>query len=215
MKQDTQKLPADSQFGKDDVEVISRQTGYQGFFSIQKLELRHKLFEGAWSEPIRRELFVRGGATCMLPYDPVRDQVVLCEQFRIGALYEGSSPWLMELVAGINEEGETPESVACREAQEEAGLEVKALRKIRHYLPSPGGSSESIDLFCGLVNAEGVEGLYGLPHEGEDIRVHVVSREQAYAWVESGRIKDAAGIIALQWLQLNREQLLAEWREFL
>lgn len=178
---------------------------------MQQYRLRHRLFAGGWSGSIKRELLVRGSATCVLPYDPVADQVVLCEQFRIGALLHERSPWLLELVAGINEPGETAESVALREAEEEAGLELLELEKICDYLTSPGGSSESVELWCGRINIPETTGVFGLAEEGEDIHTRIMSRQQAYDAIASGRIYNAATIMALQWLQLNHQRLLEKW----
>ena len=200
------KLPEDSALGvysKDDVEILSTETLYQGFFSMVKYCFRHKLFAGGWSEPLERELFERGHAAALLPYDPVEDKVVLVEQFRVGAMAADCSPWQLEIVAGIIEPNETAENVVSREVVEEAGVTVTQLEKITRYLSSSGGCSEMLDVFVGRVDSSKAQGIHGLAHEGEDIRVHVVSRQEAYQWIESGKIENAASIIALQWLQLN------------
>ncbi|HDZ38789.1 MAG TPA: NUDIX domain-containing protein, partial [Marinobacter sp.] len=144
-----------------------------------------------------------------LPYDPERDEIVLLEQFRLGALGRVQSPWLLELVAGMNEVGETNEDVAQREGQEEAGLTFSTLEKICGYLVSPGGTTEMIHLYYGRVSTEFAGGLYGLEHEHEDIRAHVVSADEAIDMISDGRINNAAAIIAIQWLQLNRPRLRA------
>lgn len=169
------------------------------------------MFDGGWSNPLTRELFIRDDAVCLLPYDPVRDQVLLIEQFRIGALQDARSPWLLELVAGIVEPGETVEQVAQREAQEEAGLAVQRLEPICCYHVSPGGSQEQIHLLCGQIDSYNQGGIFGLADEGEDIRALVVSREAAFAAVTEGRINNAATLIALQWLQLNHQRLKQTW----
>ncbi|MEJ2765755.1 ADP-ribose diphosphatase [Photobacterium sp. MCCC 1A19761] len=197
-------------FSKADVEVLSTETAYQGFFRMVKYRLRHKLFAGGWSAPLERELFERGQAAALLPYDPVADTVVLLEQFRVGALAADCAPWQLEIVAGIIEPGENAEAVVSREAVEEAGVTVSGLKKITRYLSSSGGCSETLDIFVGRVDSSKAAGIHGLAHEGEDIRVRVVSRQQAYQWVESGKIENAASIIALQWLQLNYLDLQAK-----
>ena len=204
-------LSASAYYGVEDVEVLAVETGYKGFFRINRYTLRHKLFAGGWSATLTRELFERGHAAAMLPYDPKTDQVVLLEQFRVGALGSARSPWLLEMVAGIIEPGEASAEVIRREAQEEAGLDVARSQFALSYLVSPGGTTERIDVFVGEVDSSLASGLHGLAEEGEDIRVHVVSREQAYAWVESGRIDNAATVIALQWLQLHLEELRQAW----
>lgn len=200
-----------ARFSRDDVEILQRENGYDGFFKLQKLTLKHRLFEGGWSKAIQRELFIRDPAVCALLYDPSRDAVALIEQFRIGALLDATSPWLVELVAGIVEPGESEEDVAVRESLEEADAEALALQPICHYHVSPGGSQEEISILCAKVDSSDLGGYHGLEEEGEDIRVTVVSRQQAYTAVESGRICNAPTIIALQWLQLNWQKLQAQW----
>ncbi len=199
-------------FNHNDFQVVAREQCFKGFYSIQKYHVKHRLFAGGWSNVLQRELFVRHNATCVLLFDPVRNKVVLVEQFRIGAIREAKTPWLLELVAGLNDEGESPEDVARREAVEEAGCELKALMHISSYLPSPGGSSEKVDLYCALVNSEGVGGLHGLEDEGEDIRVHVIDLSEAYGMVETGRINNAAAVIALLWLRLNEANVREAWK---
>ena len=200
-----------SEFTHNDVEILSNTNTYDGFFKMQTLTLKHRLFEGGWSQPIRRELFVRGKAAGVLLYDRDKDSVALIEQFRIGSLLaeqpasdQHNSPWLFELVAGIVEPGEAAEDVAIREVKEESGAEIHSLIPICDYLVSPGGTNESLALFCATVDSDNIAGIHGLEEEGEDIRVHVVSREDAMSAILDGRINNAATIIALQWLELNK-----------
>jgi ADP-ribose pyrophosphatase len=199
-------------FSKNDVEIIARETLYRGFFSLDLYRFRHRLFNGGMSGEVTREIFERGHAAVLLPFDPVRDEVVLVEQIRIAAYDTSESPWLLEMVAGMIEEGETVEDVARREALEEAGLEVGRTKPILSYLASPGGTSERLSILAGEVDASMAKGIHGLAEEHEDIRVHVVSREQAYQWVEEGKIDNAASVIALQWLQLHYHSLRNEWK---
>ncbi|CAH3884697.1 ADP-ribose diphosphatase [Enterobacter asburiae] len=209
--QKPEKLPVT--FAKNDVEIIARETLYSGFFSMDLYRFRHRLFNGEMSGEIRREIFERGHAAVLLPFDPVRDEVVLVEQIRIAAYDVSKSPWLLEMVAGMIEEGETVEDVARREALEEAGLVVGRTKPVLSYLASPGGTSERLSIMVGEVDATTAEGIHGLADENEDIRVHVVSREQAYQWVEEGKIDNAASVIALQWLQLHYQTLRNEWKK--
>ena len=209
--QKPEKLPVT--FAKNDVEIIARETLYSGFFSMDLYRFRHRLFNGEMSGEIRREIFERGHAAVLLPFDPVRDEVVLVEQIRIAAYDVSESPWLLEMVAGMIEECETVEDVARREALEEAGLVVGRTKPVLSYLASPGGTSERLSIMVGEVDATTAEGIHGLADENEDIRVHVVSREQAYQWVEEGKIDNAASVIALQWLQLHYQTLRNEWKK--
>lgn len=194
------------------LEILETFEAFRGYFRIIKYRLRHRLFAGGWSREITREVFERGHAAALLPYDPVLDTVVLIEQFRIGAYVAGRDPWLIEIVAGIIEEGESPEDVVRRETREEAGCEVSDLEHISTYLPSAGGTSETVSLFCGRVSTAGTGGIHGCDDEDEDIRVIAMPFEKALAMVESGEIANSAALISLQWLALNRERLREEWR---
>ncbi len=196
---------------RDDVEILETQTVWKGFFRMDRVRLRHRLFAGGWGQPITREVFERGHAAALLPYDPVRDEVVLIEQFRAAAMTAGAEPWLVEIVAGIIEEGETAEDVARRETVEEAGCEVTDIVPIMDVFTTPGGSSERIAIFVGRVNTQGVGGIHGLADEGEDIRVFTESLDAALARVASGGIVNVIAIAALQWLALNREEIQARW----
>ena len=195
----------------DDVEVVEREACFRGFYQLDRLHLRHRLFAGGMGKLINRELFVRHDAVCVLPYDPQRDCVVLIEQFRIGALDKSANPWLIELVAGLIDKDEQPEEVARREAVEEAGLELAELWPLTQYYPSPGGSDERVHLYVGRCDSRAAGGVHGLEEEGEDIRVLVWSLDEALAALDDGRIDNAASIIALQWLALNRDKVRERW----
>ncbi|MBL4828789.1 MAG: ADP-ribose diphosphatase [Aliivibrio sp.] len=193
-------------FNKQDVEVMSKTSLFNGFFSMVKYTFRHRLFAGGWSDTIEREMFERGHAAALLPYDPILDKVVLIEQIRVGAL-EDRSPWQFEIIAGMIDKGESAEEVVRRESMEEAGLTVISTEKITCYFPSSGACSERLDLFVGLIDSRQAGGIHGLEEEGEDIKVHIVDRELAYSMVNSGKIENSASIIALQWLELNNSRL--------
>ncbi len=193
-------------------DILEKSTGYAGFFRLMRYRLRHRLFNGGWSPVLTRELFERGHAAAVLPYDPVADRVILIEQFRIGALEAPGGPWLLEIVAGMIDEGETPEEVIRREAVEETGCPVQEVVPICEYLVSPGGTSERISLFCGKVDATHAGGIHGVAEESEDIRVVVMSADDAVVRMQDGTIISAAPIIALQWFQHHREQLRTRWR---
>lgn len=197
-------------FTSQDVKVISKETLFEGFFKMVKYRFQHKLFAGGWSEVVEREMFERGHAAAMLPYDPNTDQVVIIEQIRVGAL-EHQHPWQLEIVAGMIDSDESAEAVIRREAVEEAGIQVGRVAPVTSYYPSAGGCSEKLDVFVGEVDASKAHGIHGLDYENEDIRVHVLSREQAYQWVKDGKFENGASIIALQWLQLNHQELKSQW----
>ncbi len=194
-------------------EVSEETLVYEGFFKMSRLHLRHTLFSGGWSKDLIRELFHRGSCVAVLLYDPVMDAVVLIEQFRVGALNFKAVPWLLEIVAGAVEQGESHQQVAHREALEEAGCQITHLLKISEFFTTPGAFGEKITLFCGIVDASRAGGVHGLEEEDEDIRVEVVSYDQAWGMLENGSIDSAIPIIALQWLAMNRERLQAEFND--
>ncbi|EGR2916838.1 ADP-ribose diphosphatase [Vibrio parahaemolyticus] len=198
------------EFTSQDVEIISKESVFEGFFKMVKYRFKHKLFAGGWSDVVEREMFERGHAAAMLPYDPKTDQVVIIEQIRIGAL-EHEHPWQLEIVAGMIDRDESAEEVIRREAEEEAGITVGRVASVTSYYPSSGGCSEKLDVFVGEVDASKAHGIHGLDYEDEDIRVYVLSREQAYQWVKDGIFENGASIIALQWLQLNHQELRSQW----
>lgn len=198
---------------KGDVEIISHEVAFKGYFSIEKLVLKHRLHEGGWSGAMTREVFERGQVAAVLPYDPERKKVVLAEQFRVGALNDEKSPWMIEIVAGVLEPGETPEQLVHREAKEEANIQLGQLIPICHYWVSPGGCTERVKLFCGKVDSSKANGIHGLGHENEDIRVLVYDQEEAFEMVRNGTINNALGIIALQWLELNWKKIRRGLRE--
>lgn len=197
-------------YGK--VEVVKCSPCFEGFFRIDKYRLRHSLFQGGMSNEMSRELFERGEAVAVLPYDPKLDRVVLIEQFRIGAIRDEKGAWLTEIVAGMVGEDEDVEDVARRESVEEAGCDIGELLPICTYYPSPGACSETIALFCGRVDATNVAGIHGLDHENEDIKVFTAGFDEALEWIESGRINSAAPIMALQWLQINKAVVVEKWK---
>lgn len=204
---------------RDDVEVLDREVAYQGYFRVDRYRLRHRLFAGGWSTPMQRELFERGHAVAVLPYDPRLDRLVLLEQFRIGALAaadtpwlpEGASSWLLEIVAGIIDDGEVPTEVARREAVEEIGCAVTDLEPVACVLLSPGVLSETIRIYCGRVDASGAGGIHGLMAEHEDIRVFTATPDEAFRWLDDGRIINATAVIALQWFRLHYGSLRERW----
>ena len=190
-------------------EILKKEIIYKGFFRLSRLTIEHNLYQGGKAKVVR-ELLERGHAVAVLLYDAHQDRVVLVEQFRVGVL-EDENSWLLEVVAGMIEEGEEPEEVAFRESMEEAGCKIKELIKIGQYYSSPGGSSEKITLYCGQVNSQSLAEYGGVSGEGEDIRVVCLSAEEAFFRLENGAINSATPMIALHWLLLNQERLQARW----
>ncbi len=192
-------------------EVLRQKTVYRGFFRLEQYTLKHTLYKGGWSQPLTRELFRRNNCVAVLLYDPDRDEVVLIEQFRMGAVLQPHNAWLLEIVAGAIEDGETADQVAYREALEEAGCQIIDLVEIMQFYTTPGGSSERITLFCGRVDSNGIGGVHGLDEEDEDIHVTAVKSEQVFQMLEEGKIESGIPIIAIQWLYIHRDRLRKQW----
>ncbi|MBU2021288.1 MAG: NUDIX domain-containing protein [Gammaproteobacteria bacterium] len=198
-------------YSKKDVEVLADECLYKGFFEMRKLTLKHKKFNGEWSQPMTREMMVRNDAVCVLLFDPVADKVLLIEQFRPTVL-RSESPWLLELVAGMVEEGESDEDVARRESFEEAGVTVKRLEYMFKFVPSPGGLVEYLRMYAGEFDSSLVDTtkVHGLDEENEDIKLHLVSSEDAIALLKND-VENASTIMGLQWFALNKNDLLKRW----
>ena len=196
---------------EDDVEILEKTTAFQGYFRIDRYRFKIRQFGGGWSPDFTREIFERGHAVALVLYDPVRDEVGLIEQFRPGALAAGWHPWLIELPAGIIDKDQTPDQVAIREAKEETGLDIADPILARRYLVTPGGSSETMQIFCARIDSTRLSGVHGLEEEGEDIRVFPLPAEEAFQWIESGRISNGMTIIGLDWLAKNRDSLRRRW----
>ena len=199
-------------FTKDDVEILGIKTVFQGYFRVDQWQVRHRTFAGGWTGTIIREVFERGHAVAVLPYDPVQDRVVLIEQYRAGAQAAGKEPWLVEIVAGMIEAGEDPLDVCHRETAEECGGQVTDLIPALDLLVTPGGSSESIKVFCGRVDCSTISGLHGLEEEGEDIRVFTLPLDEAITWVKTGRINNSTAVAGLLWLALEKDRVRDQWR---
>lgn len=187
------------------------ETMYDGFFKLKRYTYQTELFEGGWSEPFQREMFERGHAVAVLLVDLKKEVVVMVEQFRPGAVATQQKAWLLEPVAGIIEPGESPVDVARREAEEEAGCVIKRIHKVYDYLVSPGGTTETIELYMGEVDSQDLPEIAGLDHEHEDIRIHKIPLKTAFQMLEKGSINNGMSIIAVQWLKLNWSKLVEIW----
>ena len=196
-----------------DVKIAKREILHQGFCHLERYTMQHRRFDGAWMPLYERELILKPRVAAALPYDSRTDQVVLIEQFRVGALEYNESAWLMEVVAGImdKEHENSLEDLIYREMLEETCLQIEKLLPIYDYLVTPGCSTEKVKLFCAKVDATKASEYCGLAEEHEDIRVHVFSSQEAFALVRSGKINNSAAIIALQWLELNKQEVLAKF----
>lgn len=192
--------------------LLQRETLFQGYFRVDRYHLQTERFDGSLSAPYTREVFDRCRHVAgVLLYDPIEDMIVLVEQFRAGTLAAGEDPWMIEVVLGMVEVGETVEQAARREAHEEAGCEILEMQKIFSFFDSPGGTTEHITLFAARIHAPKNGSLHGLAHENEDIRVHVIPATDAIRMLFNNRFRDSQTIIAMQWFAMHRTELRSRW----
>lgn len=196
-------------FTTDDVQITSQSRGYDQFFAVDDLKLRHRRFDGEMSQEIERAVFLMVDSVTVLPYDPVSDRVLLIEQFRSGPLVRGEkSPWSVEPIAGRIDAGETPEEAARRESMEEAGLSDLKLEKIAQYYPSPGAISEYLISYIGITNLANVTaGTAGVAEEGEDILRRIISFDDLMNMVTEGVAGNGPLVLSAYWLATNRDRL--------
>ena len=192
-----------------DVSVETRHYPYANFFSVEEYDLTYRRFDGTMSRVVNRATFISGDAVTVLPYDPVRDRVLLVEQFRAGPFARGdANPWQLEAIAGRIDPGETPEEAARREAVEEAGLVLGALLPVAGYYPTPGAKTEFLYSYIALCDLhDDCAGVFGVEGEAEDIRGHLVSFDSLMALVASGEASNAPLILTALWLQRERGRL--------
>lgn len=190
-------------------ELKDRHGGFHGFFRMRPISASYNRFDGSRAGPVEREVFHGFDAALVLPYDPVRDQVHLVEQFRYGPAMRGDPcPRVFEPIAGMVDAGEDPIETARREAIEEAGLVLTDLRPVGGVYASPGYSTDFFHCFlaiCDLDRASGRVG--GHPNEDEDILSHVLSFETAMSLLDSGEINVGPLVMMLLWLSRERETL--------
>ncbi|MAT92359.1 MAG: ADP-ribose diphosphatase [Halioglobus sp.] len=198
-------------FGAGDVRVLEDREVWSGHYAMRRLRLQYRSFSGGWNDPVTREVFERGDAVGVLPWHPASDTLVMVEQFRAGALRGDASPWMLELVAGVVEAGESDAQVAGREAMEEAACELAELVPIATVFPSAGACSEQVRLYCARVADLPPGGVHGVAEEGEDILVHAVPRREALELLARDEVPNGHTLIALQWLQLHGDALLRRW----
>jgi ADP-ribose pyrophosphatase len=196
-----------------DVLIDGERRVWDGRFPLEEIRFRHRRFDGALSGERVWELWRRGRAAALLPYDPDTDALVLIEQFRLPALAAGIDPVLVELPAGLCDAGETPEQTVRRETEEETGLVPDLVEPISTFLLTPGGSDEYTSLFAGRVVAPppGTVLAGGLAAEHEDIRARVWPAEEAIAAVFANRFANSVTVIALLWFAARRDWLRARW----
>lgn len=191
------------------LDIKRQHRAYAGFFALDEITLRHERFDGSMSEVLQRSYFVGCDAALVLPYDPVRDRVLMIEQMRVGPFGRGDPEiWHLEPIAGRIDPGETPEQTAHREAFEEAGVQLDRLETVARCYASPGNATDFFHIFVGLTALpDGVEGIHGLPAEAEDIRSRVISFEHFLEMAEDQRTANTPLALLAYWLAHHRTRL--------
>lgn len=207
----SQRPRSPSGMGDGNVRITQHRQAYADFFALDEYHLSFDRFDGTPSEPVKRAVFLGGDAAIVLPYDPVRDRVLLVEQFRMGPLGRGDPDlWQLEPIAGRLDAGETPEETVRREAVEEAGLTLGRIEAVAECYPSPGASSEFFYIYVGLADLpDTLSGIGGLSSEAEDIRSHLIDFDVLMKMTETFEIKNAPLALAALWLARHRELLRA------
>ncbi|MGU3311575.1 NUDIX domain-containing protein [Acinetobacter sp. M5A5_2a] len=185
----------------EDVEITSREYVFRGFIQVEKVSLRHRLFnQSEYTPVIQRELIHRPEAAGVLLYSDQKQQFALIEQFRVGALDDPHSPWQLEIIAGVLDGDETPESCIRRESLEESGCAVQDLQHLFSFYPSAGACSELFHLYVSETDLPAEGGVFGVDNEGENIQLHLFNYSEIQTLLDSGRLRNAPVIMALQWL---------------
>ena len=188
---------------KPKYKIINKKNLYSGFFSLNKYEFIHKKHDGEWTNSIEREIFSGAHVSTLLPYDPIKKEIILIQQFRAGVLSRYDDDYLFEIVAGIIDDGENPEETAIRECFEETGCEVKKIHSIQSYFPAPGSSESYYHLFIGEIQAFDGERIRGLEKENEDILVKSFKIDEVRQMLKEKKITNGLTLIALQWFFLE------------
>ena len=183
--------------------IINKKNLYSGFFSLNKYEFIHKKHNGEWTSNVEREVFSGAHVSSLLPYDPIKKEIILIQQFRAGALSRYDENYLLEIVAGIVDEGENPEQTAIRECFEETGCEVKKIHPIQSYFPAPGSSESYYHLYLGEIQTFDGERIKGLEKENEDILVKSFKIDEVRQMLKEKKIMNGLTLVALQWFFLE------------
>jgi len=183
--------------------VTNKKNLYDGFFKMNEVSLKYKKYDGSWSNEIKRELFGGAQVSAVLPYDPIKKEIVLIQQFRPGTISRNTNNYLKEIVAGIIDPSESPEIAAKRECLEETGYKIKKLTSIQGYYPAPGSSESFYHLFLGEVDSKNEKKIMGLDTENEDILVESYNISQVKKMMQNGELINGLSLIAIQWFFLN------------
>lgn len=189
-------------YNSDEVKIQSREYLFRGFIQVEKVSLQHRLFNQTEYTPIlQRELIHRPEAAGVLIYDDAQQKFALIEQFRVGAMDDSNSAWQLEIIAGVLDGDESPESCIRRESLEESGCEIDELEHLFSFYPSAGACSELFHLYSAQAHLPEQGGVFGMPNEGENIQLHLIDYSEVTHLLTNGRLRNAPVIMGLQWLQ--------------
>lgn len=198
-------ITLEASYNNNDVQICAREHLFRGFVQVEKVSLKHRLFgTTAYTPIIQRELVHRREAAGVLIYDDAKQKIGLIEQYRVGAIDDVVSPWQLEIIAGLLDGDESPESCIRREAVEESGCEIENLQHLFSFYPSAGGCSELFHLYAASVKLPNEGGIFGMPDEGENIQLHLIDYADIPPLLTNGRLKNAPVIMALQWLLMRQ-----------
>ena len=188
---------------KSKFKIISKKNIHNGFFKMNEVTLKYKKYDGSWTDNIKRELFGGAQVAAVLPFDPIKKEIVLIQQFRIGTIFQTNDNYLNEIVAGNIDNEETPEKAAKRECFEETGCEIKKLLPIQSFFPAPGSSESFYHLFLGEIETFKGTKIMGMENENEDILVKSYKLDEVMKMIKEGKIINGLTLVALQWFFLN------------
>ena len=202
------KILQHATYNKKDFEITQREYLYRGFIQVEKISLRHQLFNQAeYTSSIQRELIRRKEAAGVLIYNDQQQRFALIEQFRVGAIDDPVSPWQLEIIAGVLDGDESPESCIRRESLEESGCKIEELEHLYSFYPSAGACDEIFHLYVAQAELPEQGGIFGMPDEGENIQLHILNYADLNTLFSSNRLRNAPVIMALQWLKQHIAQL--------
>ena len=189
-------------YNSDQVKIQSREYVFRGFVQVEKVKLSHRLFhQTGFTSTLQREVIHRPEAAGVIIYDDLQQKFALIEQFRIGAMDDVDSPWQLEIIAGVLDGDEAPESCIRRESLEESGCQINELQHLFSFYPSAGACSELFHLYSAAAELPQQGGIFGMPDEGENIQLHLIDYNQISTLMTNGRLRNAPVIMAVQWLQ--------------
>ena len=191
-----------------DYKIENEKHAYSGFLKVLKADVTHKSVDGKKMITASRECLERGDSVAVLAYESSSDSFLFTKQFRYPSARR-ESPWMLELVAGSIDKGETEGKAARREVLEEIGYEINSLHKIVTYFPSPGGCSEQIHLFFTEVSSgQQIQSGGGKASEKEDIEIIKISKQETKRMLQNNEFNNSISLIGLQWYFLNKSQSL-------